>query len=195
MVFLSCGYGTRLSVLTGEAPKPMVPIGEAPTIKHIMTLYEKNGYRDFIIVAGYKSDYVTLFFKNLSFSKSDYTIDLSSGTITVHKPFPLKWKITIVETGLNTMTGGRIKRLADYIGQDRFMLTYGDGISNVDTLVATYYIVINCRKKDVGIQVFWITVPVFIFFIYQRMTPFGTYYFLFIKALYFVYVSRGLNND
>ncbi|MDC3200261.1 glucose-1-phosphate cytidylyltransferase [Porticoccaceae bacterium] len=132
VVLLAGGYGTRLSELTGEVPKPMVPIGELPIIMHIMTLYAKYGYNDFIIAAGYKSDYVKQFFSNLSISKSDYTIDLSSGTITVHKPFPLKWKITIVDTGLNTMTGGRIKRLADYIGQDRFLLTYGDGISNVD---------------------------------------------------------------
>ena len=154
VVLLAGGYGTRLSELTGDVPKPMVPIGDMPIIMHIMTLYAKYGYKDFIIAAGYKSDYVKQFFANLSISKSDYTIDLSSGTITVHKPFPLKWKITIVDTGLNTMTGGRIKRLADYIGQDRFLLTYGDGISNVDILVATYYVVISCRKKDVGIQGF-----------------------------------------
>jgi glucose-1-phosphate cytidylyltransferase len=132
VVLLAGGYGTRLSELTGDVPKPMVPIGDMPIIMHIMTLYAKYGFNDFIIAAGYKADYVKQFFSNLCISKSDYTIDLASGAISVHKPLPLKWKITIVDTGLNTMTGGRIKRLADYIGQDRFLLTYGDGVSNVD---------------------------------------------------------------
>jgi glucose-1-phosphate cytidylyltransferase len=91
VVLLAGGYGTRLSELTGDVPKPMVPIGDMPIIMHIMTLYAKYGYNDFIIAAGYKSDYVKQFFANLSISKSDYTIDLSSGTITVHKPFPLTW--------------------------------------------------------------------------------------------------------
>lgn len=132
VVLLAGGYGTRLSELTGEVPKPMVHVGEMPIIMHIMTMYSKFGFNDFIIAAGYKADYVKQFFSNLSLAKSDYTIDLSTGDIEVHKYSPLNWKITIVDTGLNTMTGGRIKKVEDYIGKDRFLLTYGDGISDVN---------------------------------------------------------------
>jgi glucose-1-phosphate cytidylyltransferase len=132
VILLAGGFGTRLSELTGNVPKPMVPVGEMPIIMHIMTLYSKYGFNDFIIAAGYKADYIKTFFSSLSITQSDYTIDLATGNISVHKFSPLKWKITIVDTGLNTMTGGRIKRLKDYLEGEPFMMTYGDGLADVN---------------------------------------------------------------
>ncbi|EAS46287.1 Nucleotidyl transferase [marine gamma proteobacterium HTCC2207] len=132
VILLAGGYGTRLSELTGDVPKPMVPIGDLPIIMHIMDLYSRHGFSDFIIAAGYKSDYIKAFFSKLSITKSDYTIDLATGDITIHKSSPLDWKVTIVDTGLNTMTGGRLKRLKEYIAGESFMMTYGDGIANVN---------------------------------------------------------------
>ncbi len=132
VVLLAGGFGTRLSELTGNIPKPMVPVGDKPIIMHIMNLYAKNGFNEFIIAAGYKADYLKQFFANYSLVNSDYSIDLSTGDIKIHKAPSLDWKVTIIDTGLETMTGGRIKRLKDYIGDDRFLLTYGDGVSDVD---------------------------------------------------------------
>ena len=132
VILLAGGFGTRLSELTGDVPKPMVPIGNMPIIMHIMDLYSRHGFNDFIIAAGYKADYIKTFFSNLSITQSDFTIDLATGDIKVHKYSPLDWKITIVDTGLHTMTGGRLKRLKDYIAGEPFMMTYGDGVANVN---------------------------------------------------------------
>lgn len=132
VVLLAGGFGTRLSELTNEIPKPMVPVGDRPIIMHIMNLYSSYGFNEFIIAAGYKSNYIKSFFSNLSITQSDFTIDLFTGDIKVHKFSSLNWKVTIVDTGLNTMTGGRLKRLKDYLNEETFMMTYGDGLSDIN---------------------------------------------------------------
>lgn len=132
VVLLAGGFGTRLSELTNNIPKPMVRVGDVPIIMHIMEIYSKHGFNEFVIAAGYKADYIKSFFSNLHLVQSDYTLDVSTGQITLHKAPRLNFKITIIDTGLHTMTGGRLKRLKDVIGNERFMMTYGDGVSNVD---------------------------------------------------------------
>lgn len=132
VIILAGGYGTRLSELTGTIPKPMVEIGHIPILVHIMSIYAKHGHTDFIVALGYKAEFIRDYFANLSHMKSDYTVNLKSGLMTVHKPPEFDWNVTLVDTGLDTMTGGRIKRLKDYIGEDNFLLTYGDGVSDVD---------------------------------------------------------------
>ena len=132
VVILAGGFGTRLSELTETIPKPMAQIGDLPIIIHIMNFYASHGHKDFIIALGYKSDLIKNYFANLALTKSDYTVNLSSGEIKIHKKSNMDWNVTLVDTGLNTMTGGRIKRLKNYIGENDFLLTYGDGVSDVD---------------------------------------------------------------
>ena len=132
VVILAGGFGTRLSELTGTTPKPMAQIGDIPIIVHIMNSYATHGHKDFIIALGYKSDIIKNYFANLSLTKSDYSINIGSGEIKIHKKSNMDWNVTLVDTGLNTMTGGRIKRLKNYIGKNDFLLTYGDGVSDVD---------------------------------------------------------------
>jgi glucose-1-phosphate cytidylyltransferase len=132
VVILAGGFGTRLSELTEIIPKPMAQIGDLPIIIHIMNFYAAHGHKDFIIALGYKSDVIKNYFANLSVIKSDYTVNLNSGEMKIHKKSNMDWNVTLVDTGLNTMTGGRIKRLKNYIGENDFLLTYGDGVSDVD---------------------------------------------------------------
>lgn len=132
VVILAGGFGTRLSELTQELPKPMVRIGDTPILVHIMKIYANFGFKDFIIALGYKSDHVKDYFSRLPIINSDFTINLASGRMdTVKKP-ELDWNVTLVDTGLNTMTGGRIKKLSRIIGDEDFLLTYGDGVADVD---------------------------------------------------------------
>lgn len=132
VVILAGGYGTRMSELTGTIPKPMVEIGNMPILVHLMSIYAKHGHKDFIVALGYKAEVIKDYFAKLSHMRSDYTVNLKSGVMTVHKEPDMDWNVTLVDTGLNTMTGGRIKRLKDYIGEDDFLLTYGDGVADVD---------------------------------------------------------------
>lgn len=132
VVILAGGLGTRLSEETILKPKPMVEIGGMPILWHIMKIYSAHGFNDFIVCLGYKGYVVKEYFANYFLHKSDVTIDLSNNSIKVHDSQAEPWKITLVDTGNDTMTGGRIKRVKDHVGNEPFMLTYGDGVSDVN---------------------------------------------------------------
>ncbi len=132
-VILAGGFGTRISEESVFKPKPMIEIGDKPILWHIMKLYSHYGFNDFVICAGYKQNVIKEWFANYHLLNSDVTFDFSDGgKMTVHNNVSEPWKVTIVDTGLNTMTGGRVKRIKDYVGNEPFFLTYGDGVSNVD---------------------------------------------------------------
>ena len=132
VVILAGGFGTRLSEYTETIPKPMIKIGDKPMLWHIMKIYEKYGYKDFNIALGYKAEVIKDFFLNYREISSDFTIDLANGNIKTLQSNELDWKVTLVDTGLNSMTGGRIKRMKSFIGNETFLLTYGDGLANID---------------------------------------------------------------
>lgn len=132
-VILSGGFGTRLSEETTLRPKPMVEIGGKPILWHIMNIYAAHGVNEFIIAAGYKAEVVKEYFLNFYAINNDITIDLSNGKALVHDGNQPKWKIHIIDTGLYTQTGGRLKRLAKWLkDEDLFMFTYGDGVADID---------------------------------------------------------------
>ncbi|WP_133965455.1 glucose-1-phosphate cytidylyltransferase [Eubacterium limosum] len=138
VVLLAGGYGTRISEESNLKPKPMIEIGGMPILWHIMKEYSFYGYNDFIICAGYKQHMIKEWFSNYFFHTSDITFDFTQkNKIVVHNQHSEPWKVTVVDTGLNTMTGGRIKRIQSYITEDTFMMTYGDGVCdvNIDKLV------------------------------------------------------------
>jgi glucose-1-phosphate cytidylyltransferase len=132
VVILAGGLGTRLSEETDLRPKPMVEIGGMPILWHIMKVYSHYGYNDFIICLGYKGYMIKEYFANLFLHHSDVTIDVANNKIEVHNTTSENWKITLVETGASTMTGGRIKRVQKFIGDEKFMLTYGDGVADIN---------------------------------------------------------------
>ena len=132
VVILAGGYGTRLSELTEDIPKPMVKIGNKPIIIHIMERYAKYGYKDFIIALGYKGDYVKNYFSNLLNNSNDFTINFNDGTVKKFGQSNIDWNVSLIDTGLHSMTGRRLKKLKDHIGNNPFFLTYGDGLSNVN---------------------------------------------------------------
>lgn len=131
-VILAGGFGTRLSEATNLIPKPMVEIGGKPILWHIMKFYSHFGINEFIICCGYKGYVIKEYFANYFRHNCDMTVDLSNNSIQIHDNHSEDWKVTMVDTGLNTMTGGRIKRIKKYIGDEQFLLTYGDGLCNVD---------------------------------------------------------------
>ncbi|MBJ7450048.1 MAG: glucose-1-phosphate cytidylyltransferase [Parachlamydiales bacterium] len=131
-VILAGGLGTRLSEKTSDRPKPMVEIGGKPILWHIMNTYAAHGFTEFIIALGYKSEMIKEYFLNFYAFNNDISIDLKQGKTTIHHGRQPSWTVHLVDTGLNTMTGGRIKRLKEWIGNETFMMTYGDGLSNVD---------------------------------------------------------------
>lgn len=132
VVILAGGLGTRLSEETDVRPKPMVEIGGRPILWHIMKGYSTFGYHEFIICLGYKGYQIKEYFSNYALHQSDVTIDLKTNTTQIHHNTAEPWKITLVDTGLQTMTGGRIKRVQPYIGNEPFLLTYGDGVADLD---------------------------------------------------------------
>ncbi len=133
VVILAGGFGTRISEESVYKPKPLIEIGGMPILWHIMKGYSYYGYNDFVICAGYKQHVIKEWFANYFIQTSDVTFDFSKGNeITIHKKHAEPWKVTVVDTGLNTMTGGRIKRVQPYIGNETFMMTYGDGVCDVD---------------------------------------------------------------
>lgn len=132
VVILAGGFGTRLSEETELKPKPMVEIGGKPILWHIMKIYSHYGFNDFIICCGYKGYYIKEYFANYFLHQADVTIDLTENSVNIHKSNSEPWKITLVDTGINTMTGGRIKRIQPFVKNEPFMLTYGDGVSNVN---------------------------------------------------------------
>lgn len=132
-VLLAGGFGTRISEESQFKPKPMIEIGGMPILWHIMRWYSHFGINEFIVCAGYKQHKIKEFFNSYYLYNSDVTFDFSEGgKLVIHKAMSENWKVTVVDTGLNTMTGGRIKRIKDYIGNETFMMTYGDGVSDVD---------------------------------------------------------------
>jgi glucose-1-phosphate cytidylyltransferase len=132
VVILAGGLGTRLSEETLIRPKPMVEIGGMPILWHIMKIYSAYGYSDFIICLGYKGYMVKEYFANYFLHHSDVTISIKDNKIETHRSTAENWKVTLVDTGLNSMTGGRIKRIRQYLNGDPFLLTYGDGVGNID---------------------------------------------------------------
>lgn len=133
VVLLAGGYGTRISEETHIKPKPMIDIGGKPVIWHIMKEYSHYGYNDFIICAGYKQHIIKEWFNNYFIYTSDVTYDMTNGKkIILHEQHSEPWRVTVVDTGLNTMTGSRIKKIQKYVGNETFMMTYGDGVCDVD---------------------------------------------------------------
>jgi len=134
VVILAGGFGTRISEESYLRPKPMIEIGEKPILWHIMKLYSYYGYNDFIICAGYKQHIIKEWFSNYYLYNSDVTFDFSKREIdvTIHSSFSEPWKVTIIDTGLQTLTGGRIKRIQQYVENERFFLTYGDGVADIN---------------------------------------------------------------
>jgi|SRR5450631_526866 glucose-1-phosphate cytidylyltransferase len=141
VVILAGGLGTRLAEETDVRPKPMVEIGGRPIIWHIMKTYSHFGVNEFIICLGYKGYLIKEYFQNYSLHMSDVTFDLANNQAIVHNRRAEAWKVTLVDTGNDTMTGGRIKRIAHYVGDENFCLTYGDGVANIDikTLVEFHH--------------------------------------------------------
>ena len=132
VVILAGGMGTRLSEETDLKPKPMTEIGTKPMLWHIMKIYSHYGFNDFVLCLGYKSYMIKEYFANYFLHQADVTIDMKNNKMEVHHKAAEPWKVTMVDTGLGTMTGGRIKRVQEYIGKNPFMLTYGDGVADVD---------------------------------------------------------------
>lgn len=134
VVILAGGFGTRLSEESVLKPKPMVEIGGKPILWHIMKIYSSFGFNDFVICLGYKGYIIKEYFSNYFLHMSDVTIDLSNNTTEIHNNYCEPWKVTLIDTGLNTMTGGRVKRIMPYVEGKPFMLTYGDGVSDINIL-------------------------------------------------------------
>ncbi|MBD63453.1 MAG: glucose-1-phosphate cytidylyltransferase [Gammaproteobacteria bacterium] len=132
VIILAGGFGTRLSEYTDIIPKPMVQIGGKPILWHIMKTFAHFDHKDFYIALGYKAELIKDYFLNYRALNSDFTIDLHSGEVNHHQIESNEWKVTLVNTGDNSMTGGRVKRMKEYIGEEPFMLTYGDGVANID---------------------------------------------------------------
>ncbi|MCM1030277.1 MAG: glucose-1-phosphate cytidylyltransferase [Oscillibacter sp.] len=140
VVILAGGFGTRLSEYTKLVPKPMVEIGNKPILWHIMNHYARFGYKEFIIALGYKGEVIKNYFLQYYALNNDFTMDLSDGQIRYINERPLDWKVSLVDTGSNSMTGGRILRLKELVGEEDFMVTYGDAVSdvNIGKLVEAY---------------------------------------------------------
>ena len=138
VLILAGGLGTRLSEETTVKPKPMVEIGDRPILWHIMKIYSHYGFNEFIILCGYKGYIIKEFFANYLRHRSDMTIDIAKNTTTYLRNHAEPWKVSLIDTGQESFTGGRIKRVRDYVGDEPFLLTYGDGVSNVniDELIA-----------------------------------------------------------
>lgn len=131
-VILAGGLGTRLAEETVVRPKPMVEIGGRPILWHIMKIFSRHGINDFVVCCGYKGHVIKEFFSNYMLHSSDVTFDIKANEMQVHQNGAEPWRVTLAETGQDTMTGGRLKRVADYIGNETFCFTYGDGVADVD---------------------------------------------------------------
>jgi len=131
-IILAGGMGTRLSEETAVRPKPMVEVGGKPILWHLLNIYAAHGFEEFVLALGYKGEVIKEYFLNFFALNNDLTIDLATGQMTVHHGKQPKWKVHCVDTGLNSMTGGRIRRLREWIGNETFMATYGDGLSDVN---------------------------------------------------------------
>jgi glucose-1-phosphate cytidylyltransferase len=132
VVLLAGGFGSRISEHTETRPKPMIEIGQYPILWHIMNIYASHGYNEFIVACGYKSEVLKDYFHNFFIRHADYVVSLRDGKEEIMRSEAPDWKIAVVDTGLNTMTGGRLRRLKSWLGDEPFLVTYGDGVSNVD---------------------------------------------------------------
>jgi glucose-1-phosphate cytidylyltransferase len=132
VVILAGGFGTRLSEYTESIPKPMVVVGGKPILWHIMNTYAKFEHKDFYVAVGYKSEVIKEYFLNYRTLNSDFTVDLSNGGIVAHQQDIVDWRVTLVDTGLKSMTGGRVKKMQDFIGNEPFLLTYGDAVADIN---------------------------------------------------------------
>lgn len=138
-VILAGGYGTRLSEETGTIPKPLVEIGNRPILWHIMKIYEASGINEFVVCCGYKGHMIKRYFTEYALTNADLTVDLSQNSITLNRRVSEPWKVTLVDTGQDTMTGGRLKRVGPYLGDKTFCMTYGDGVANIDIRAAVAF--------------------------------------------------------
>lgn len=132
VILLAGGFGTRLAEYTDVIPKPMVPVGGKPILWHIMQTYARFGHKDFYVALGYKAEVIKEYFLNYRALNADFSVDLASGAITPHQVDAVDWRVTLVDTGEKSMTGGRVKRLQKFIGNETCMLTYGDGVADID---------------------------------------------------------------
>jgi glucose-1-phosphate cytidylyltransferase len=132
VILLAGGFGTRLAEYTNVIPKPMVPVGGKPILWHIMQTYARFGHKDFYVALGYKAEVIKEYFLNYRALNADFTVDLASGDLTPHQVALVDWKVTLVNTGDLSMTGGRVKRMQPFIGDETCMLTYGDGLADID---------------------------------------------------------------
>lgn len=131
-VILAGGYGTRISEESATRPKPMIEVGEHPLLWHIMKTYSAHGFNEFVVCCGYRGYMIKEYFSNYFLHNCDVTFDMTSGDMQVHHRSAEPWKVTVVDTGLDTQTGGRVRRIRDYVGDETFMLTYGDGVADID---------------------------------------------------------------
>jgi glucose-1-phosphate cytidylyltransferase len=131
-LILAGGFGTRLSEYTETIPKPMVSVGRRPILWHIMRTYAHFGHKDFYVALGYKATLIKEYFLHYRSLNADFTVDLDTGAVVPHQVDDADWRVTLVDTGLESMTGGRVKRLQSFIGNEPFMLTYGDGVADID---------------------------------------------------------------
>jgi glucose-1-phosphate cytidylyltransferase len=138
-VILAGGFGTRISEESAVKPKPMVEVGGQPILWHIMKIYTAHGINDFVICCGYKAHVIKQYFADYYMQRSDVTFDMRHNSMMVHRNNAEPWRVTVVDTGESTMTGGRIKRVAEYIGNETFCCTYGDGVSDVDVTALVRY--------------------------------------------------------
>lgn len=132
VMLLAGGFGTRLSEYTDVVPKPMVPIGGKPILWHIMRSYASFGHKDFFVALGYKAEVIKSYFLNYRSLNADFSVDLASGRVTPHQLDEVDWRVTLVHTGDQSMTGGRVKRMQKFIGNETCMLTYGDGVADIN---------------------------------------------------------------
>ncbi len=132
VILLAGGFGTRLAEYTDVIPKPMVPVGGKPILWHIMQTYARFGHKDFFIALGYKAEVIKDFFLNYRALNADFTVDLAGGVVTSHQIDTVDWRVTLVHTGDESMTGGRVKRMQPFIDNEPCLLTYGDGVADID---------------------------------------------------------------
>ena len=153
LVILAGGLGSRISEESHLKPKPMIEIGGRPILWHIMKMYSQHGINDFIICLGYKGYVIKEYFSNYFLHNSDVTFCLSDNSTKIHQKFSEPWKVTLVDTGENTMTGGRLKRVCNYIGNETFCFTYGDGVSDINiTELISYHKTLGLKATVTAIK-------------------------------------------